>query len=72
MIIYLGLFFETGELIEKARLGANRQISFSYRFAPDNADYLAFDRDIGYPEFRKYCKELAAKFPFVVDRKSVV
>src|SRR5688572_18895934 len=59
MIFYFGLIFEAGEKIESARVTADRNVSFSYRFAPDNENYLVFDNKVGFPEFRKYCHELA-------------
>jgi hypothetical protein len=65
-IFYFCLMMEAGENIEKARLSIDKKISFSYRFAPDNKDYLVFDKTIGYPEFQKYSGELAKKYSFVV------
>jgi len=66
MIFYFGLLFEAGEKIESARVKADRKISFSYRFAPDNTDYLLFDRSVNYAEFQKYCGELVNNHQFVV------
>ncbi len=66
MIFYFGLFLEVGEKIENARVKADKNISFSYRFAPDNTDYFAFDRNINFSKFQTYCRELANNHQFVV------
>jgi hypothetical protein len=66
MLFYFAIFLEAGERIEKARLGADRRIAFSHRFRPDDSNYLVFDRDVRFAEFRLHCKELAEKYPFVV------
>lgn len=65
-IFYFCLMLEAGEKIEKARLSPDKKISFSYRFSPDDKDYLVFDKTTGYPEFQKYSGELAKKHGFVV------
>lgn len=66
MIFYFGLLLETGENIEKARIKSDRNVSFSYRFSPDNNDYFVFDRNINFPEFQTYCGDLAKNHQFVV------
>lgn len=66
MIFYLGLMLEVGEQIEKSRIPADRNISFSYRFAPDNTDYTFFNRSIGYREFEQYCADLTEQYEYVV------
>ena len=65
MIFYFGLFLEVGEQIEKARLEADKKISFSYRFLPVDRDFYVFDRDVNFSEFQKYSYELATKHQFV-------
>ena len=66
MVFYFGLFLEAGERIEQARLPVDRRVAFSYRFQPEDANYLTFDRTVGFLQFRRYCQELAAQHPFVV------
>jgi hypothetical protein len=66
MIFYFALLFETGEKIEKARVKAERKVSFSYRFRPDSNDYFLFDKNVNFSAFQTYCHELAASHQFVV------
>lgn len=65
MVFYFGLFFEAGEAIEKARVNASKNLSFSYRFAPDSTDFFVFDRNINFTEFQNFSRALANKYPFV-------
>ena len=66
MIFYFGLFLEAGEKIENTRLKSNRNVSFSYRFAPDSNNYLVFDTNVNFSKFQTYCSELANNHEFVV------
>ena len=66
MIFYFGLFLEVGEKIENSRVKADRKVSFSYRFAPENTDYFVYDRNINFSGFQNYCGELAKNHQFVV------
>lgn len=66
MIFYFGLLYEAGEEIENNRVKADRKVSFSYRFSPDDKDYFLFDRNINFSEFQKNSRDLAAHHKFVV------
>jgi len=66
MLFFLALVLEVGEQIEKSRIPITANISFSNRFAIDVADFLFFDRNIGYSEFQEYSRKLARSSNFVV------
>lgn len=66
MIYYFCLFLEAGEEIENSRVKRDRNISFSYRFSPNNDDYNVFDREVNFSGFQEYCHELANKYPYAV------
>ena len=53
-LVYLALVHEIGEDIESKRIPAERNVSFSYRFNPDE-DGRMFDSEINYGSFLNYC-----------------
>ena len=65
-VFYFCLMLEAGEKLEKARLSPDKRISHSYRFSPDDKDFLVFDKTMGYSEFQEYSGEMAKKHSFVV------
>ena len=63
MVFYFGLFLEAGERIKQARLPVDRRVAFSYRFQPEDANYLTFDRTVGFLQFRRYCRNWQLSTP---------
>lgn len=55
-LVYLALVYEIGQDIESKRIPVDRNVSFSFRFSP-NDDGRMFDSEIQYGSFLKYCKE---------------
>ncbi|MFY0781092.1 RNA-directed DNA polymerase [Peribacillus simplex] len=55
-IVYHSLVYEIGEDIESKRISMEKNVSFSYRFSPDE-DGRMFDTDINYGSFLNYCEE---------------
>ena len=55
-LVYLALVYEIGVDIEAKRVPLDRNIVFSYRFAPDINGRL-FRPDVGYDSFLKRCRE---------------
>lgn len=53
-LVYLALVYEIGEDIESKRIATDRNVSFSYRFKP-NDDGGMFDSETNYGSFLNYC-----------------
>ncbi|WP_096186862.1 RNA-directed DNA polymerase [Evansella halocellulosilytica] len=53
-IIYTALVYEIGEDIEARRVPIEKNVSFSYRFKPNNEGRM-FDPNINYRNFLEYC-----------------
>lgn len=66
MIFYFSLFLEIGEDLEKARIPADDNISFSYRFSPTGSGYFVFNRNIKYNSFQDHCRNLNKNYNYVV------
>jgi len=62
----LGMVLSIGNDIEKSRLDSNKNIVFSYRFKPNDEDYMIFDKNYGWLSFQKHSIELAKKYKFVL------
>ncbi|MCP3741421.1 RNA-directed DNA polymerase [Rossellomorea sp. BNER] len=60
-IIYLALVYEIGEDIELKRIPIDRNVSFSFRFNPDE-DGRMFNSDIGYGSFINHCASKVDEF----------
>jgi hypothetical protein len=54
-LVYLALIYEIGEDIESKRIPVEKNVSFSYRFSP-NEDGRMFDTDTNYGSFLSYCE----------------
>lgn len=63
----LALVVRIGGDIEAARLPPDRNVVFSYRFAPDAATGTVFRADIGWSEFQARARELASTSAFVLE-----
>lgn len=55
-LVYLSLVYEIGEDIESKRIPVEKNVSFSYRFNP-NDDGRMFDCEVNYGNFLNYCRE---------------
>ncbi|MDX8047598.1 RNA-directed DNA polymerase [Gracilibacillus sp. S3-1-1] len=53
-IVYLALVYEIGEDIESKRIPVEKNVSFSFRFNPEENGKM-FSSDIGYGSFINYC-----------------
>ncbi|MCM3733821.1 RNA-directed DNA polymerase [Fictibacillus nanhaiensis] len=60
-LVYLALVYEIGQDIEQKRIPVDRNVSFSYRFNP-NDDGRMFDSEIHYGSFLNYCEEKVDEF----------
>jgi len=64
---FLGLVLSIAEQIEAARILANRQVVFSYRYQWDEESGSLFARDSGWLQFQKRSADLAREFNYVVS-----
>ncbi|MFI8624209.1 RNA-directed DNA polymerase [Bacillus altitudinis] len=55
-LVYLALVYEIGHDIESKRIPVDRNVSFSYKFNPDDEGKM-FDSEIHYGSFLNYCEE---------------
>ncbi|GAB1760285.1 RNA-directed DNA polymerase [Priestia sp. TRN 1309] len=55
-LMYLALVYEIGHDIESKRIPVDRNVSFSYRFHPNDEGRM-FDSEIHYGSFLNYCEE---------------
>ncbi|GAF66691.1 hypothetical protein BTS2_3593 [Bacillus sp. TS-2] len=60
-LVYLALVYEIGQDIETKRISVDRNVSFSYRFNPDN-DGRMFDSEIHHGNFLNYCESKVDEF----------
>lgn len=63
----LSLLLEIGSDIEKARVGVEKGIVFSYRFQPSPENLTLFNKDVGWYLFQRTALERAASAEFVVS-----
>ncbi|PLS18148.1 hypothetical protein CVD28_07575 [Bacillus sp. M6-12] len=54
-LAYLALVYEIGEDIETKRIPIERNVSFSYRFNPNDEGRM-FDSEVNYGSFLNYCE----------------
>jgi retron-type reverse transcriptase len=70
-LVYLALVYEIGHDIESKRIPVDRNVSFSYRFNPNDEGRM-FDSEIHYGRFLSYCEEKVDKLTGDENIKYVV
>jgi len=63
----LGLLIQLGPELEAARVSADRQVVFSYRYNPSVEKATLFDPDLGWARYHKSALETAGSFEVIVS-----
>lgn len=63
----LALVIELGHDIENARIPSNREVIFSYRYAPDLSQHTLFSTDIGWAAFQNIALKKADSSSYILS-----